>query len=122
VATVKSYRDLVAWCTAVDVVELVYRLTQSFPRREVYGLSDQMRRAAVSIPSNLAEGHARDSTKEYLHFVSIAMGSMAEWATQLVIAGRLGYATGGDDDVLSNRLAECGRLVRGLHKALKRRV
>jgi four helix bundle protein len=75
----------------MDLVEKVYRLTQKFPAHEAYGLTNQLRRAAVSIPSNIAEGHARQHTKEYLNFLSVTQGSLAELQTQIEIAGRLGY-------------------------------
>jgi four helix bundle protein len=73
---VSSFRDLRVWQAGMDLVEEVYRLTLSFPRHEIYGLTNQMRRAAVSIPSNIAEGHAREGTGEYLNHVSIAQGSL----------------------------------------------
>lgn len=88
---IKSYRDLRGWQAAMDLVERVYRLTQAFPRHEIYALSSQMQRAAVSVPSNIAEGHTREHLKEYLHHLSIAQGSLAELETQLEIAARLGY-------------------------------
>jgi four helix bundle protein len=89
---VKSFRDLRVWQAAMDLVEKIYRLTQKFPNHEVYGLTNQLRRAAVSIPSNIAEGHAREHTKEYLNFLSVTQGSIAEVQTQVEIADRLGYA------------------------------
>ena len=78
---IKSYRDLRVWQAGMDLVVRVYRLTQGFPTHELYGLTSQMRRAAVSIPSNIAEGHTRESSKEYLHHLSIAQGSLAELET-----------------------------------------
>jgi four helix bundle protein len=87
----RSYQDLQVWRVGMDMVEEIYRLTQSFPKKEVYALSSQMQRAAVSIPANIAEGHARDSTKEFLHYISIALGSLAELETHLILAGRLSY-------------------------------
>lgn len=86
-----THKDLDVWHEAIDFVVLVYTVTASFPQHELYGLSAQMRRAAVSIPSNIAEGAARRSNKEYAHFISIALGSLAELETQLIIAQRLGY-------------------------------
>jgi four helix bundle protein len=88
---VKSYRDLEVWRLGLDLVETIYRCTAEFPKSETYGLSAQMRRAAVSIPSNIAEGQARSSSKEFLHFLSIALGSLAELETQIELANRLGY-------------------------------
>jgi len=90
--TVKSFRDLRVWQAAMELVEKIYKLTQSFPKHEVYGLTNQLRRAAVSIPSNIAEGHAREHSKEYLNFLSVTQGSLAELQTQIEIASRLGYA------------------------------
>jgi len=86
-----SYRDLVAWRKAMDLVTDVYGVTQSFPRNELYGLTNQLRRAAVSVPSNIAEGQARFSRKEFHHFLSHARGSLVEIETQLTIAENLGY-------------------------------
>jgi four helix bundle protein len=88
---VKSYKDLIVWQKAMDLVEMVYQTTKEFPRGELYGLTNQLRRAAVSIPSNIAEGHARKSTAEFRNFLSIARGSLAEVETQLLIARRLSY-------------------------------
>ena len=82
----KSFRDLRVWQAAMDLVEQVYTLTQMFPKQEMYGLASQMQRAAVSIPSNIAEGHTRAYSKEYLHHLSIARASLAELQTQLEIA------------------------------------
>ena len=90
-STINSFRDLRVWQAGMTLVEEVYRLTQSFPGHESYGLSNQMRRAAVSVPSNIAEGHTREHTKEYLHHVSMAQASLAELQTQVEIAGRLRY-------------------------------
>ncbi len=87
---IQDYRDLRGWQAGMDLVEQVYRLTNAFPDRENYGLAAQVQRAAVSIPSNIAEGHAREHTGEYLQHLSIARGSLAEVQTQLEIASRLG--------------------------------
>ena len=90
-ATVKTYRDLEVWQKAMAFVEDVYKAVKTFPREEQYGLSDQIRRAAVSIPSNIAEGFGRDSNAEFLRFLAIARGSLYEVSTQLEIAHRLGF-------------------------------
>jgi four helix bundle protein len=89
----KGFRDLRVWQSSVDLVEEVYRLTWEFPDREAYGLSSQMQRAAVSVPSNIAEGHVREHLREYLHHISISLGSLAELQTQAEIAARLGYVS-----------------------------
>jgi len=88
---IKTYRDLEVWQVAMDLVEVVYRLTKTFPSDEKFGLTSQLRRAAVSIPSNIAEGWGRTHIKEYLHHLSIAKGSLMEVETQLTIAVRLAY-------------------------------
>ena len=90
-ATVKTYRDLEVWQKSIAFVEDVYKAVKTFPREEQYGLSDQIRRAAVSIPSNIAEGFGRDSNAEFLRFLAIARGSLYEVSTQLEIAHRLGF-------------------------------
>ncbi|MBE9191503.1 four helix bundle protein [Gloeocapsopsis crepidinum LEGE 06123] len=104
------------------MAEEVYRLTQSFPKQEMYGLSSQMQRAAVSIPSNIAEGHGRDSTKEFLHFLSVALGSLFELETQLTLAGRLGYLDKGELENVLSRMDEISRMMRGLQKSLRSKL
>ena len=107
---VRSFRDLDVWRLGVELAESIYRQTTAFPRCETYGLTAQLRRAAVSIPSNIAEGRARDSSKEFLHFLAIARGSLDELETQLEIAIRLGYAAAdlaasvAQADILGKRL------------------
>ena len=92
---VKSYRDLLVWQKAMDFAEHVYMVQKTFPVEERFGLCDQLRRAVVSIPSNIAEGRGRDSAKDFAHFLMIARGSLNEVATQLELAVRLGYMTSG---------------------------
>lgn len=87
----KSFRELRVWQQSMDLVEAVYMLTQRFPKQEMYGLTRQIQRAAVSVPSKIAEGHTREHLKEYLHHLSIAQASLAEIETQLEIASRLKY-------------------------------
>lgn len=87
----KTFRELIVWQKAVDVVTNVYALTARFPKSETYGLMDQARRAAVSIPANIAEGYGRQSTQDYIRFLQIARGSLYEPQTHLEIATRLGY-------------------------------
>src|SRR5262245_32683235 len=89
--SIQNYRDLMVWQKSMDLVEEVYRLSAGFPKHETYALSSQLQRATVSIPANIAEGHDRDSTKEYLRHVSIAVGSLAELETLVTIAKRLQY-------------------------------
>jgi four helix bundle protein len=121
-ATIRSYRDLIVWQHAVDLVESVYQATERFPRHEIYGLSAQLRRAAVSVPSNIAEGHGRRGPREYLHHLSIANGSLMEVETQIVIARRLGYLPEELEAALQQQTAEVGRTTAGLIRALKARV
>jgi four helix bundle protein len=102
----------------MELVEEVYRVTRTFPREEIYGLTAQTRRSAVSIPSNIAEGHSRASRKEFRHHVAFARGSLAEVETQLLIALRLNYI---DEDTLRpvwHQMQSIGRMLNGLLKAL----
>jgi len=117
---VNSYRDLLVWQRGIDLVECVYQATRSFPRQEVYGLTAQLRRAAVSVPSNIAEGHGRDHLGDYLHHLSIANGSLMELETQVVVARRLGYVTTDLESSLLRDSGEVGRMLAGLSRSLKR--
>ena len=118
---VKHYRELIAWQKGMDFVELVYRSSQGFPREEMFGLTCQVRRAAVSVPSNTAEGQGRRTTREFLQFLSIARGSLQEAETQLLIAERLGYISGEKRTELINLSSEVGRLLSGLINSLEDR-
>lgn len=117
-----SYQDLKVWQIGMHVSVDVYRLTELFPKSEIYGLTSQIRRAAVSIPSNIAEGHERDTTKDYLRFLSIARGSLAELETQLLIANRLGYVEMHQIKNLLDALDSLSRMIRNLQKALRRKL
>ena len=119
---VQSYRDLRVWQLAMDFVVEVYEATNSFPDRETYGLSSQLQRAAVSIPSNVAEGHSRASTREYLHHISIAMGSLSELETQLLIAARLGYISAEQISAFVETSDHLGRQLRNLQKSLRAKL
>jgi four helix bundle protein len=114
----QNYRDLIAWQKAMDLVENVYLATKMFPKEEIYGLSSQLRRAVVSIPSNIAEGQGRSSAKEFQNFLSIAHGSLREVETQLIIAQRLGYLKVKGLSTLLELAAEVGRLTKGLQNSL----
>ncbi len=116
---VKCYKDLLVWQKSMDLVVSVYTLTRSFPPFEVYGLSSQMQRAAVSIPSNIAEGFERGTAGEFARFLSIASGSVAELETQIVIAKRLGHIQDVDQTPLSSLCDEIGKMLRSLHKTVK---
>ncbi|HSA92118.1 MAG TPA: four helix bundle protein [Terriglobales bacterium] len=113
-----SYEDLIAWQKGVDLVTEVYRATKGFPKDEVYGLTAQLRRAAVSIPSNIAEGQGRLSTGEFKQFLGHARGSLYELNTQLRIAEKLEYLSREEQDALSSRSAEVGRILNGLMSSL----
>ena len=119
---VTSYRDLKVWQAAMELADVVYGETGRFPEREVYGLRRQMEKAAVSIPSNIAEGHARDSTREYLHHVSISLGSLAELETQTMLAFRRNYIPKDRQEVILTAADSVGRMRRGLQKSLKTRL
>ncbi len=115
---VKSYKELIVWQKAVDLVIAIYRSSVAFPKEEVYGLRQQLRRAAVSIPSNIAEGQCRTTTKDFLHFLAIARGSLAEVETQVLIAQRLDYFSTEQTIELFNATNEVGRLLSGLINSL----
>lgn len=115
---VRNYRDLIAWQKAMDLVVDVYAATRDFPREEMYGLTAQLRRAAVSIPSNIAEGQGRKSRNEFRHHLAIAYGSLGEAETQILIAGRLSYLSELRVTGLLDQSAEVGRLLNGLSNSL----
>ncbi len=119
---ISHFRELEVWRRGMDVVEAVYRVSAGFPKAEVYGLASQVRRAAVSVPSNIAEGHPRASTKEYLNHVSIAQASLAEMETQLEIASRLGYTNQADLEPVFEESAVLGRQMYSLRNALIKRL
>jgi four helix bundle protein len=113
-----DYRDLTAWQQAMDLVESVYLHSDSFPSHETFGLRMQLRRAAVSVPSNIAEGQGRRSSREFAKFLRIARGSLCEVETQALIAQRLGYLNASGGKALIDRCAEVGRLINGLIRSL----
>ncbi|MGF1615548.1 MAG: four helix bundle protein [Gammaproteobacteria bacterium] len=115
----KSYRDLEVWKKSIDWVEQIYHVSSSFPRDEKFGLTSQIRRAAISVPANIAEGAARTGTGEFLQFLSVASGSLAEVETFLVLAGRLGYLTEQDRQVLETKSDEISRMLGGLKRSLQ---
>ena len=118
-ASARSFRDLVAWQKAMDLVTLVYRATARFPCDEVFGLRMQMRRAAVSIPSNIAEGWGRQSRVDYARFLRIARGSLYELQTQTIVAARQGYISPAHEQELRQLADETGRVLYGLTKGLE---
>ena len=119
---VKSYRDLETWQQGMALVMEVYRVTKIFPKEELFGLTSQLRRAAVSIPSNIAEGQGRTSTKEFLHHLAIAYGSLCEAETQLLIGRQLEYLNQRDYGDIAELTARVGRLINGLSNSLKNKI
>lgn len=116
----RSYRELLVWQKAMNLVTEVYNSIKTFPREEIYGLSGQLRRAVVSVPSNIAEGQGRDSVKEFIHHLSIAYGSLMEVETQLQIAANLGYLKQIEINKLLEQSSEVGRLLNGLSRSLRK--
>ena len=120
-STLKSYRDLEVWKKSIDLVELIYRASKNFPLEERFGLTSQVRRAAVSVPSNIAEGAARTGTGEYLQSLSVASGSLAEVETQLMIANRLEMLAQETLTTLLHQSEEISKMLGGLKRSLELR-
>jgi four helix bundle protein len=118
---IKSYRDLEVWKKAMDLVVICYKITRKFPKSEIYGLTSQLQRAAVSIPSNIAEGHQRQYSKEFLQHLSIAYASLAELETDIEIARRLDYIAEDQTNNVFAHAAEIGRMINGLRKSITSR-
>ena len=114
----KNHKDLIVWQKSMLLVEEVYRLVKKLPKEETYALSDQMRRAVISIPSNIAEGNGRESEKEFLRFLAIAQGSNAELETQLIICRRLGYMSPEDTKQALLLQEEISKMLRTFIKKL----
>ena len=109
---IKSYKDLLIWQKGIDIVINLYQLVEDFPKEEIYALSSQLKRASVSIPSNIAEGYGRNSTQSYIHFVSISRGSLFELETQLIIAQKLKFVK--NESLLSelmNQITEESKMI-----------
>ena len=115
---IRSFRDLRVWRQGVDLVEEIYRISETFTKHETYGLASQMRRAAVSVPANIAEGHIRKQTKAFLNHLSIALGSLAELQTELEIALRLGYVSPAQVTAAEKQGAALARQLHSLRNAL----
>ena len=116
---VKKYNELIAWQKAMDLVQAIYKATGQFPREELYGLTIQIRRASVSIPSNIAEGQGRKTTNEFMHHLSIAYGSLMEVETQMLIAERLSYLSPAQTQNLIECTGAVGRIINGLLRSLE---
>ena len=114
---IRPHYRLEAWKESIALVKAVYAATKNFPKEETYGLVSQMRRAAISVPSNIAEGAARSGKKEFAQFLNVARGSLSELETQLIIGMELGYV--GEDHDIFSRLDKASRLLTGLHKSVK---
>jgi four helix bundle protein len=117
----QSYRDLLVWQKSMDLVIATYKVTQRFPKSEMYGLANQMQRAAVSIPSNIAEGHGLKQTRAYLRHLAIAFGSLCELETQIEISDRLGYLLP-EEKVVISQAKEIGRMLCGLRQSLQSKL
>jgi len=115
----KTHKDLVVWQKAIDLVVYVYKITASFPDNEKFGITNQIRRSVVSIPSNIAEGAARNSDKEFLHFLSISLGSLAELETQLIISNKLKYISDSILETCNIELTSIRKMILGLKKSIK---
>ncbi len=118
---IRSYRDLEVWQVGMELVERVYGLSAEFPAEERFGLTSQIRRAAISIPSNIAEGHGRESTQDFVRFLRIAQGSLKEVETQALLAQRLGQAPDTRVDQVLTLADRLGRMIRGLARSLQKR-
>jgi len=116
----RNYTDLIAWQKSMGLAQELYRATARFPKEEMYGLTSQLRRAAVSVPSNIAEGQGRRTTGAFLQHLSIAHGSLRETETQMLLAARLGYLSDKAAASLMKQAGEVGRLITGLANSLSR--
>lgn len=115
------HKELIAWQKAIELVEEVYKMTQTFPKEEMFGIISQMRRCSISIPSNIAEGHSRNSSGEFKQFLGIAKGSSAELETQLIIAQKLGYITNEKLGEINSVLVNVRKLISGLLRSLNKK-
>ncbi len=118
----KSYQGLEVWKKSIDLAEQVYRASAQFPPEEKYGLTNQIRRAAASIPANIAEGAERNATREFLQFLGIASGSLAEVETFLILAQKLGMMSSEQSALLQEQAAEVGRMLNGLKRSLRSKL
>ncbi len=121
IAVVKSYQDLIVWQKGIALVKEIYLITGKFPNSEVFGLTSQMRRAAISVPSNVAEGQARNQTKDFIRFLYISRGSSAELETQLIIANQIGWINHEETSSIQASIYELQRMLSGLINRLSTR-
>jgi four helix bundle protein len=118
----KTHKDLDVWKMSVALVTEIYKLTSKFPKEELFGLSSQMRRASVSIPSNIAEDAARKSNKEFIQYLHISLGSCIELETQIIIAKNLTFATESEIEEINKSITSIGKMLNGLLSSIKKRV
>jgi four helix bundle protein len=119
---IRSYRDLRIWQEGMNIAEACYQITQTFPREEIYGMTSQIRRSAVSIPANIAEGYGREYRAEYLQFLRIAQGSLKELETHLLLSVRVKLATNQTIEPLLNRCESLGKMIRSLIRSLQNKT
>lgn len=117
----RNYRELIVWQESIQLAKVIYKLTEKFPRTEIYALSDQIRRAAVSVPSNIAEGQARKAPGDFRRFLHIALGSLAETDTQLVLAQEFGYLTAEDISAVETQIQNLRKKLYALINSLPAR-
>jgi four helix bundle protein len=116
---IESYRDLKVWQEAMDLAEVCYRLTRQFPREELYGFTSQIRRAAASVPANIAEGNGRENRGDYIQFIRIAQGSLKELETHVLLSSRIGIASPETITPILDKCGVVGRMLRGLIRSLQ---
>ena len=120
--SINSYQDLTVWQKGMQLAEDCYRLTRRFPREELFGLTPQIRRAAASVPANIAEGWGREGTREYIQFLRVAQGSLKELETHLILSQRVGLVTEGEIAATLNLCGEMGKMIRSLIGSLQRKL
>ena len=118
--TIQNFRELVVWQKGMSLAKMCYQVTVSFPKSELFGMTSQIRRAAVSVPANIAEGNARAHTKEYLHHLSVAKGSLAELETHLILSKEIGILTNPDMEKCMSLIDEISRMLTSLRFSLER--
>jgi four helix bundle protein len=119
---IRNYRDLIVWQKSMEFVKNCYELSETFPAREIYGLSQQLRKAAVSVPSNIAEGNGREGIKDYIHFLNISRGSLKEAETQLILAELLGFINTSQLEAVLKKAGEIGFMLNNLIRSLKKHI
>jgi len=119
---INTYKDLIVWQKAIELVSDVYSITKTFPSEEKFGIVSQLNRAAVSIPSNIAEGWGRESSKNYLQFLRIARGSIMELETLIIISKNLGYIEKEKQELIANRAEEVSKILQGLIKGIQQKI